>query len=437
MNKKEKAQQLVDVFKNEYSNLNIDKAWDAWCELFALYDTPLAASDEQRTADCIELHSFLQQITNEEVYAITDYGKERYYALTEEQITRKKEYIQLLKPIMANYLNAENCYELYWDYRDEYPAEKILEAYHKLSSEKTYKKNAFVYMLENYIYGLNLDEDTELLNLIGKEIGKRSDEKISKLYNEFGLDFNLLKEAGYNGIDVNLEDLLDNTELHLNVMFATAQEQNYDMSSIVTTFGSWRTPCPNDVKDFDNALTYLIHQQGHTVEEIYNCYFANPIGFPYERQTNFVESVVDDIVNNSSDGCSELCVLVKLSGQDIITFFDTVLKGEGNIRFGTDIELGIFNEWSGCGGLLDIQLEKDFVVPVDMIRNIQIEGAGIENNNYTVGSVYGLIGSCWKDSFSFTEIGPELVSEDYVQCINKVNQMLSEGSNALIDLKKQ
>lgn len=119
MNRKKKAQQFVDVIKNEYNNSNIDKAWKAWCELFALYDTPSTASDEQRMADCVELHSFLQQITNEEVYAITDYGKDRYHAQTEEQTTRKEEYIQLLKPIMANYLNTENCYELYWDYEDE------------------------------------------------------------------------------------------------------------------------------------------------------------------------------------------------------------------------------------------------------------------------------------------------------------------------------
>lgn len=436
MSKKEKAQQLVDVIKNEYSNLNIDKAWDAWCKLFALYDTPPTASDEQRMADCVELHSFLQQITNEEVYAITDYGKDRYHAQTDEKTTREEEYIRLLKPIMANYLNAENCYELYWDYRDEYPAEEILKAYHELSSEKTYEKNAFVYMLENYICGMNLNEDTELLDMISKEITKHSDEKISELYNKFGLDFDLLEEAGYNGIDVNLADLLRNTRLHVNVMFATKEEQNYDMSSIVTAFGSWKTPCPNDVKDFDNALTYLIHQQGHTVEEVYDCFFANPIGFPYERQTNFVESVVDDIVNNSSEGCSELCALIELTGWDIVTFFEAVLNNQGYIKFGKNTELGIFNEWSGCGGLLDIRLEKDFVVPIEMIRDIQIEGAGVVNNNYTVNSVYGLIGSCWKDSFSFTEIGPELVSEDYVQCINKFNQKLSEESNALIDLKK-
>lgn len=353
-------------------------------------------------------------------------------------MTNREEYIQLLKPIVLSYLDSLGFYRLYWDYRDEFPAETILEVYHNLKqNEDKYKKGSFANALEDYLYTLNFNADFELMDSIKRDICNGDNEELISLYHEFNLDCDILKEAGYNGIDVNLEDLLDNTELHLNVMLATTQEQNYDMSSIVTAFGSWKTPCPNDVKDFDNALTYLIHQQGHTVEEVYNCYFANPIGFPYERQTNFVESVVDDIVNNSSEGCSELCVLVKLSGQDIITFFDTVLKGEGNIRFGTDIELGIFNEWSGCGGLLDIQLEKDFVVPIDMIRDIQIEGAGIVNNNYTVDSVYSLIGSCWKDSFSFTEIGPELVSEDYVQCINKVNQMLSEGSNALIDLKKQ
>lgn len=35
-------------------------------------------------ANCIELRNFLQQITNEEVYAITDYGKGLYYTQTEE-----------------------------------------------------------------------------------------------------------------------------------------------------------------------------------------------------------------------------------------------------------------------------------------------------------------------------------------------------------------
>lgn len=340
-------------------------------------------------------------------------------------MTRKEEYIQLLKPIMENYLNSENCYELYWDYRDEYPTEKILEVYHKLSSEKTYEKNAFVDELEDYIYELNLDEDTEFLNIINGEITKFSNKRTLELYDEFGLDLELLEKAGYNGIDTNLSDLLDNTRLCANIMFATKEEQNYDMSSIVTSFGSWKAPCPNDVKDFDNALTYLIHQQGHTVGEVYDCLFANPRGFSYKYQTNFVESVVDEIVNNSSEGCSELCVLIELTGWDIVAFFEAVLNNRGYIKFGKNTELGVFNEWSGGGGLLGIQLEKDFVASVDMIRDIQIEGAGKENHNYTVNSVHGLVGSCWKDSFSFTNVDPKLVSEDYTQCVQRINQILS------------
>lgn len=82
MNKRKRprqAQQLIDAIKYEYVNSNIAKAWEYWKELFALYDTPPTASDEQKMADCIELHSFLQQITNEEVYTITDYGKRKFY----------------------------------------------------------------------------------------------------------------------------------------------------------------------------------------------------------------------------------------------------------------------------------------------------------------------------------------------------------------------
>ena len=83
MNKRKRliqAQQLVDTIKYEYANSNIAKAWEYWKELFELYNTPSTASDEQRMADCVELHSFLQQITNEEVYAITDYGNRLFMA---------------------------------------------------------------------------------------------------------------------------------------------------------------------------------------------------------------------------------------------------------------------------------------------------------------------------------------------------------------------
>lgn len=79
--KKEKAQILVDQIKNSCTEFNLEEAWTRWCKLFSLYNTPKSASDEQRMADCIELHSFLQQITNEEVYAITDYGKRKTYSI--------------------------------------------------------------------------------------------------------------------------------------------------------------------------------------------------------------------------------------------------------------------------------------------------------------------------------------------------------------------
>lgn len=349
-------------------------------------------------------------------------------------MTNREEYIQLLKPIVSSYLDSLGFYRLYWDYRDEFPTETILKVYHDLKqNEDKYEKGSFANALEDYLYAWNFDADFEFMDSIKRDICNSNNEELISLYRKFNLNCDILEEAGYNGIDVNLEDLLDNTELYLNVMFATDQEQDYDMSSIVTTFGSWKEPCPRDKTDFDNALTYLIHQQGHTVQEVYDCLSANPDGFSLNYQTNFIESVVDDIVNNSSEGCSELCVLVELSGQDIITFFDMILKNDYYIEFGTDTELGIFNEWSGCGGLLDINLEKNFVVPVNMVRNIQIEGAGKENDGYTVNSVYGILGSCWKDSFLFTDKTPELVCEDYAQCLNKVNQMLSEESNASID----
>lgn len=347
---------------------------------------------------------------------------------------KRERYIELLKPIVAEHLNENGYFEIYWDYRDELDADTILKAYKNKLKNPEETIEGFI---AQQLWELNLDYDFHLYEMVEKdiqdEISNEGGEELAELYNEYGLAFDCLDNVGYNGIDVNLHDLLRNTRICVNVMFATPCEENYDMSSIITAYGCWKEPCPTEVDDLDNALTYLIHQQGHSVKEIYDCLLSNQKGFTSENSNTFAKSVVNDIVNNTSEYISSVCALVELSGEDIITFFETVAEGKGYLSFDKTTEIGLFNDWSGAGGLLEIKLDKPFIVPVGMVNNIQIEGADKENSGYTVDSVYGLIGSCWKDCVSYTDDAPELYQEDMTQVLEEVTKVLEEQDKDITD----
>ncbi len=59
--------------------------------------------------------------------------------------------------------------------------------------------------------------------------------------------------------------------------------------------------------------------------------------------------------------------------------------------------VGLFNPWNGSGSYLEIELEKEVLIPSKMVFRIQIEGAK-NKYGYTVNQTYGLVGSAWKET---------------------------------------
>lgn len=336
----------------------------------------------------------------------------------------KEEYLAFLKEQLKDKCNSDMCCEIYWDYRDEIDPKTIREAV------DDYKEKGFVspndYLVEQ-LYELNFDYDDYMFKEIQNEIENCENEHVVAYFEAFG---DLREDAfsvGYQGIDVNVDELLDKSEFCINVMFGTETEQNYDMGSIVNSFGSYRQPdfdyLVNNIDDLDNALTYFIHQQGHSVKEVYGCLLGNPRGWGRGADLSFAEAIVNDIVNNSSEAMSELCALVKLNGKELLELFWATEHNMEYLTFGTNTDIGIFNEWSGTGGLLEFKLDKPFVVPTSMVREVQIEGA--KNSGYTVDSVYGLVGSCWKETLEFTGEKPVLYEEDLEATIKSVQSYLN------------
>lgn len=339
----------------------------------------------------------------------------------------RQKYLDFLKKEIQEYCNTDGCYEVYFDYRDEIPAREMLIYIEDFIKNREGFTNFKDYLEHKVFDECYFDYDDYLFAQIKQDIYKTDDKELIDEYLEDNDFIENLESVGYNGVAFDINELLCNTRLRFNIMFATDKEQNYDMGSIVSAYGNdYQTPFVSwsaDKESYDNALTYLIHQQGHTVDEVLNCLLDNPRGF--SDTDKFVTSVVNDIVNNSSEAMSELTVLVELSGENITTFVDMIDKGNSYLVFDKNTDIGIFNEWSGCGGLLEINLDKPFVVPANMVRNFQIENSQ-RPYEYTVNEVYGLNGSCWKDSLSYTDKAPEFVQEDINKTLSEFQKMLEK-----------
>ena len=183
----------------------------------------------------------------------------------------------------------------------------------------------------------------------------------------------------------------------------------------------------NEIHKPDNALVWLVEQQGYTLEELSDVYmefnkFLNeasnkPLQYSdvyknfKENHSPFLTSVCQELDNHTYEmGCLTILFKSNLEEYCAICEFDNETKERApkEIVFSKDTEIGIFNPWNGSGGPLEIELEKDIVLPTELIWELQIEGVK-PDFGYTVDDVYGLVGSCWKEAKGILE--PEKKSE--------------------------
>ena len=76
-------QELVDKCKKAYIDKDMNLTYKFWCDIHDLLDKNLDEFDkydEENRHKCYqEFHDYMQQFTDDEVYKITDYGKEKAY----------------------------------------------------------------------------------------------------------------------------------------------------------------------------------------------------------------------------------------------------------------------------------------------------------------------------------------------------------------------
>lgn len=191
-------------------------------------------------------------------------------------------------------------------------------------------------------------------------------------------------------------------------IFVDTGDLNYDyvLNNIYPHYDSNSDEKLEDI-DGKASLVWLVNQQGYTKQDLYNaCHDDN------YKNSKFLESVVDEI-NNTSSHMNCLVFMVKLKLKDIIKFKAMLAenkkqKTDGNWlvpenRTGTEFitikkntDCGLFDTWNGAGGCLEIALEKDVILPLKFIDDIEIDDAC--SKGYGIRDVYGVTSELWRDT---------------------------------------
>lgn len=285
------------------------------------------------------------------------------------------------------------------------------------------------YFIDNWEWENDLVEP--LIQQIETDLERQSQElqETYKLFADEHTIYEILEVGGYQGINIDFEGFL-NKDYKFNFIFATPNERNLDMGAIPDLWGGNLDYSSLQEETVDNALTYLIHQQGHTLAEVLQ-----------GDDNTFVKSVADELDNYPYYNMGGITACVAMSGQNLLDVLDAISSGTGCIELSKETTMGIFDSWSGAGSVLEITPEKPVVIPTSMVYTVQLEGAGRENNygyGYTVYETYGLVGSCWTNgSIKVTDEQPVL-REESLEDIKKafIDKFEEQETDRIIEMER-
>lgn len=290
----------------------------------------------------------------------------------------------------TQYPNDDGGIEMYLDYTDSLSnmtlheimtADNPREYFNELMNEWTFNSSDYY--------------ENEFENQIRKKLS--DEEKIFCLQNRDELN-DWFHENYYFYYDANHY----NETVKVNIMLDTGN-LNYDFSCD-NILNYWE----DGEIDKDSSIFWLARQQKKTgllrkaIKDI-NTGNKNED----DIEDSFIKSCIEELQNLSC----HMATLTFLVNMKLFDYFDlreamaaekelnnsytfSERKGKGTITISKDTMCGLFNVWSGGGSLLEIELDKDVVLPIRCIWNAEIE-TGKSQYGYSVDNTYGLIGSAW------------------------------------------
>ena len=165
-------------------------------------------------------------------------------------------------------------------------------------------------------------------------------------------------------------------------------------------------PCyygrPEDTINNKASIVWIAKKQGYSKTELNRALKQGDIANP----KGFLQSLRQELANHPSGICV-LTILAEMTLAEVLELnryinlkdrfgrkYDATENPDcGYIVIGKEAEVGLYNPWDGGGSVFEIDLEKDFRLPIRFIRSALPDGG----DGYSIDSVYGMCGSCWRD----------------------------------------
>ena len=302
--------------------------------------------------------------------------------------------------------------------------DKLFDAY--MEKDTYYRKKGGYWDVEMYADYRDEIGDKEILKILDSSDRRQAfDELLWDAYSDAEWEYRKDIESGFksylsNNVDEYDEDDVDNwlednfydlvsiypDYAHFEkqevkvVLMLDGGDSNYDYSlnpNYYTNYG-------RDELSDEAGIVWLVKQQGHTKEELV-------IALDEEQSSNaFMNSVVEECFNTTSS-LNAVTFFGRCELGDLLDYADS-----DNILVRKNAMCGLVDTWYGGGSILEIQLEKDVLIPAKNVGYFGPDGG----KGYSVDSIYGLSGSAWKEDVFV--IQPIQKKEEKIECIHEVNE---------------
>lgn len=285
------------------------------------------------------------------------------------EILREKTYLEETTEIGAKQPRFEK--EIYVDYYDkvsDYQLKKIMES--------KYKQEAFYDLLMDYVMDCEGYEFGELKTIIEDNLPEDDDENEIEYDIDDIMDF--LREDEIVLYNFPYDHYLK-TPIKIDVI-VDAGDGDYDFT--LNNFLSYNASEDEEIEE-ESGILWLVKQQGYTKEDLLNAIKSG-------TENKFLQSVIDECHNVSSH-MNALSFFIEMTLGEYLDYEDSKEKC---IKIQPDTNCGLYDMWMGSGSLLEIKLEKEVILPKELI-SIHMDGA----RGYGVENIYGTFDSHWKNSF--------------------------------------
>lgn len=132
----------------------------------------------------------------------------------------------------------------------------------------------------------------------------------------------------------------------------------------------------------ESSILWLANQQEYSKEQL-----ENALNNEEYLGSNFLKSVCQEIIDTTSS-MNALTFFIDTTFGDLLTYSEN----KTGVVVSKDTNCGLVDYWMGAGGTLDIQLEKDVIIPAEYIDSFTVDG---NRGSYSADNIYGLSSSHW------------------------------------------